>query len=147
MRGSGGTEGGIGQFFVGLILSIGALWFFFDSVIVTSSGWGIVSGLMYGFRERQGGGMQTASMGLIFVPFFLGVFSLFYDAKKMWAWALTYFGIFVIVAEILSRLQFFFSMKTTNLILIIVMFAAGTAFMFRSYRQLPQLDDPPPLEK
>jgi hypothetical protein len=131
MRGSGGTEGGLGKFAIGFCLSALATYLFFDSVRVTSAGHGLVSGLLgYGY----GGYWETTSTGIIFVPLFLGVVVLFYDAKPWWGWALTYFGIGVIALEILSRIQFLFQMKSTHLVGMIVLFAAGVGLMLRSYR-------------
>jgi hypothetical protein len=134
MKGSGGTQGGVGMFFIGLCLAIGATWLFFDSVRVGTAGYGWMSGAFHGWRGRGGGGMlETTSMGIIFVPFFLGVLALFYNSKQKWAWILTTVGVGIIAVEILSRLRFMMYMKTSSLILMIVMFAAGCAFMLRSY--------------
>ena len=77
MRGSGGTEGGLGKFAIGFSLSALATYLFFDSVRVTTGGHGLISGL---FGYGCGGYWETTSMGIIFVPFFLGVIALFYDA-------------------------------------------------------------------
>ncbi len=146
MRGAGGTEGGIGMFMAGFALSAASLWFFFDSVLVTSGGMGWISGQLQAMRGGDaagtGGVWRTTSMGIIFVPFVFGVLALFYDARKPWAWYLTYFGIFILAVEILSRIQFVFSMKTSHLMLMLGAFAAGTGLMFRSYRTMPAaLDD------
>jgi hypothetical protein len=131
MKGSGGTEGGLGLFFFGLCLAIAAGYFFFDSVRVGTAGYGLISGL---FRGGYGSGWGTTSMGLIFVPFFIGVGALFYNAKQKWAWFLTWAGLGILVVEILSRIRFFMQMKTTHLLILIIMFAAGTALMLRSYK-------------
>ena len=131
MRGSGGTEGGLGKFAVGFCLSALATYLFFDSVKVTTAGHGLLSGL---FGYGHGGYWETTSMGVIFVPFFLGVVALFYDSRFWWGWVLTYLGIAVIAIEILSRIQFLFQMKTTHLLGMIVLFAAGVGLMLRSYR-------------
>ena len=73
-RGSGGTEGGIGMFFLGFALAGVALYFFFDSVRVDTRGYGWLSGAMGG-GGRGGGGMaglrETTSMGILFLPFLL----------------------------------------------------------------------------
>ena len=47
---------------------------------------------------------------------------------------LTYLGIGVLAVEILSRIQFLFQTKTTHLLGMIVLFAAGVGLMLRSYR-------------
>ena len=131
MRGSGGTEGGLGKFAIGFCLSALATYLFFDSVRVVTAGHGLISGLLgYG----HGGYWQTTSMGIIFVPFFLGVIILFYDARLRWGWVLTCLGIAMLVIEILSRIQFFYQMKTTHLLGMIILFAAGVGLMLRSYR-------------
>ena len=135
MRGSGGTEGGLGKFAIGFFLAALATYLFFDSVKVTTAGCGLISGL---FGYGRGGYWETTSMGIIFVPFFLGVVVLFYDARLWWGWLLTYLGIGTLAIEILSRIQFLFQMKTTHLLGMIVLFAAGVGLMLRSYR-----DDPP----
>lgn len=131
MRGSGGTEGGLGKFAIGFCLSSLATYLFFDSVRVTTAGCGLISGL---FGYAHGSYWETTSTGIIFVPFFLGVVVLFYDARLWWGWVLTYVGIGVLAIEILSRIQFFFQMKSTHLLGMIVLFAAGVGFMLRSYR-------------
>lgn len=74
-------------------------------------------------------------MGIIFVPFFLGVLALFYDSKQSWAWWLMWLGLAVIAVEILSRIRFVMDTKTTHLLGMFVLFAAGSALMIRSYRE------------
>lgn len=136
MRGSGGTEGGGMKYAFGFLLALLAVYFFFDSVKVTTMGSGWLTG---GMRRGGGGGFwDTTSMGLIFVPFFISVLILFYDASKRWAWWLLYIGLGVIAIEILSRIRFLLMMKTTHLLGIFVMFAAGLALMLQSYRESKQ---------
>lgn len=132
MRGSGGTEGGTGKFLIGFGLSALALYLFFDSVHVSTGDLGLFTGLA---RRHAGGGLwETTSMGLLFVPFFIGVLALFYDSRMKWAWGLMWFGVAVLVIEILSRIRFLLNMKTTHLLGMLVLFAAGAALMIRSYR-------------
>jgi hypothetical protein len=134
----GGTEGGDAWFLgaAGFLLSAFGLYFFFDSVHVRGGAGGLVSGWI---GRHAGGGdmgmMQTTSMGLIFVPFFIGVAWLFYDSTKTPGWILMWGGLGMILIEILSRIRFEFSMKTTHLLLIVVMVAAGVGMMGRSYRE------------
>ena len=122
------------MFFGGLLLAVGGVYFFFDSVRVTTGHAGALSGAMGGGRGH-GHLMDTTSMGILFVPFFVGVFSLFVDARRRWAWYLTYIGLIVLGIEILSRIRFIIDTKLTTLLGMFVMFAAGCALMFRSYRE------------
>ena len=128
----GGTDGGEHAFVTGagLILFALGLYLFLDSVQVTSAPYGLISSRM----GRGGGGMmETTSMGIIFVPFLAGVMVLFYDAEKKWAWWLAGLGLAVICIEILSRVRFVLNMKTTSLLLVLGMVAAGAGLLTRSY--------------
>lgn len=137
MRGSGGTPGGLSEFSVGFILAGLAVYLFLDSVTV-STGVGLIAGGLHGML----GGMigSTASSGLIFLPFFIGVTALFYNAHQRWGWTVMYLGIAVIVIEILSQIRFLIQMKVSHLLGIIVLLAAGTGLMLRSYRDHSQTD-------
>lgn len=132
MRGSGGTEGGTGEFLLGFGLAVLGLYLFFDSVRASTEIHGVVSGML---RRGQGHGIwDTTSMGIIFVPFLIGVIALFYDSSMRWAWVLMWIGLAVIAIEILSRVRFRMDMKTTHLLGMMVLFGAGAGLMLRSYR-------------
>jgi len=141
MRGSGGTEGGLGKFLIGFVLSVLALYLFFDSVRVSTAGHGLVSAWL---GHGRGGAWETTSMGLLFVPFLLGVIALFYDARLKWAWGLMSLGIAILTIEILSRLRFFFNMKLAHLLLMIVLFGAGVGLMIRSFKDGGRPNEPRP---
>jgi uncharacterized protein len=135
-HGAGGTQGGIGQFFVGLALACVSAYLFFDSVHVSTAPSGWISGLIGG----HAGGLSTVSAGLLFLPFFLGVMALFVNAKQTWAWILTWAGLGILVVEILSRLRFFMEMKLTHLLILVALMAAGCGLIFRSFRDFVALD-------
>lgn len=122
----GGTKGGEVIFLVGAVLAIVGVWFFLDSVFVRTGGRGWITGMI-------GGVGTTTSMGLLFVPLFIGLVVLFFDAKKIAGWALTGIGVAILIVEILSRLRFEMQMKTSHLILLITMVAAGVGLMLRGY--------------
>jgi len=126
----GGTPGGLNVFVGGAALSAVSAWFFVDSVRVTTYGNGWVS-------RGLGGIGGTGSMGVIFLPFFIGVVALFYDASKKWGWALMGIGLAVIVVEILSRLRFFLDLKLSHLMIMLISFAAGLGLMLRALRSMP----------
>jgi hypothetical protein len=138
------------MFTIGLFLAGLATYLFLDSVYATTVGAGILSGAI----GARGGLWETTSMGILFVPFFLGVIALFYDSRMKWAWWLTYLGIGILVIEIFSRIRFRLEMKMTSLLLMIVLFSAGVGLILRSYRDKgkvknngdsgPEGDDEPP---
>ena len=140
MKGSGGTDGGVGKFLIGFGLAALAVYLFFDSVRVVTDGGGILSGMIRG-RRGAGGMGHTTSMGILFVPFFLGVFALFVNSRQKWAWGLTWLGIAVLAIEIASRFRFYINTKLTHLLVMLVLFAAGCALMFRSYDDAALPDD------
>ncbi|MCA9187429.1 MAG: hypothetical protein R3E01_01550 [Pirellulaceae bacterium] len=133
-RGSGGSEGGVGLFLFGLALALLGLWLFFDSVVMSTAGHGIFSRMI---RAGSGGGelgaIRTTSMGILFVPFFVGVVALFFDARMAWAWGLTIIGLAILIIEILSSISFHLSGKLTHFLLMIGLLASGTGLMLRSY--------------
>ena len=131
---SGGTLGGGERFLLGFVLSAVSFWFFLDSVQVSTMGNGWVSGALRGGR-RGGGIWETTSMGIVFLPFFLGVVVLFYNSKMKWGWYLTWIGLAIIAIEILSRIRFLLQMKTSHLLIMLVTFAAGAGLMLQSYRE------------
>jgi hypothetical protein len=116
---------------VGLILAALGTYLFLDSVHVATGHGGLLSGMM---GHGRGGLWETTSMGILFVPFFIGVIALFYDATKRWAWGLTLLSLVILAIEIFSRMRFRLDMKTTHLLGMIVLFSAGVGLMLRSYR-------------
>lgn len=131
----GGTEGGTAKFIIGCLLCVVSVWLFFDSVRVVSSGFGAVSGAMHGYGRRGGGAMETTSMGIIFVPFFIGLVALFYNARLKWGWVLFWVGLAIVIIEMVSRLRFRFDMKSSHLMMMIVMFAAGAGLALKGLRE------------
>ncbi len=121
----GGEEGGEGLFFGGVALLGLGIYLFFDSVHVATAPFGWIS-------SRFGGG-GTTSMGLIFIPFMIAVGILFFDAKKRWAWWLAGLGLAIIAVEIMSRVRFVLDMKTTHMLMLLAMIAAGAGLLARSY--------------
>lgn len=141
MKGSGGTPGGVGLYMAGFAMAIGAMWFFFDSVQVH----GAESGWISGWMGHRGGWMgNTTSMGILFVPFLISVIALFYDSRQNWAWLMFWLGLGIIAVEILSRLRFFFQMKSSTLLLMIGLFGAGVGMMLKSYRAVSTDANPDP---
>lgn len=131
MRGSGGTPGGLSEFSIGIVLAGLAVYLFLDSVTV-STGIGVIAGSLNGIFGGMVG--NTASSGLVFIPFFIGVTALFYDSRQRWGWTVMYLGLAFIIIEIMSQIRFLVQMKVSHLLGIIVLLAAGTGLMLRSYR-------------
>lgn len=132
MRGAGNTEGGWDKFVLGIVsLGIG-VWFFLDSVRIVTTHGGLFSGLI---QQGWGGrGYETTSMGIVFLPLFVGVIALAYDVSMRWARWLTGIGLFIIIVEILSRIRPMMNIKTSHLTLMLIFMAVGLGMILASYR-------------
>lgn len=137
-RDAGGTDGGGGLFIAGVVLTLLGVYFFLDSVRVVTGNQGLCSGML---RQTFGGTGQgfwsTTSMGVLFVPFFAGVATLFYDSKNKVGWALLVAGILVLIVEIMSQLRFYMNVKLSHFLLIIGTMAAGVGLILRSFVDMP----------
>ena len=72
--GAGGTPGGIGQFFIGLIMAAAGGYLILNQVQVTTSFW------------RFG---QYGRFGLTLLPLLIGIAFLFYNGRSVVGWLLT----------------------------------------------------------
>ena len=126
-RGAGGTPGGIGTFFIGLLLAAAGGYLILNQVTVTST-WG------YGSNWLGGHG----GFGLVMLPFLIGVGLLFSSSKSWLGWAFTVAGTGIIIAAILMNMSIFFRPTSLYVTLIMFgMFAAGVGMILRSLRAYP----------
>jgi hypothetical protein len=127
-RGAGGTPGGVGTFFMGLLLSVVGGYLVLNQVQVTSS---------FTFFGLWGWS-RPAGFGLTMLPMLIGVGVLFFDGKSKLGWILTVGGVLTILAAILMSLSI--RWETTSLFNTLLMFgmlAAGLGLIARSLRPYP----------
>lgn len=131
-RGAGGTEGGIGQFFLGLIMMSGGFYMLLNSIRVTSQfGMGM---RMYGMSMF--GSHFNITSGMIMIPFFIGVGMIFYNSKNILGWLLTIGSLGALIFGVISTIQFSFRHMTAfDLIVIIVLCAGGLGLFLRSLKK------------
>jgi|SRR6266571_237602 len=133
IRGAGGTPGGIGTFFIGLVLAVCGGYLVLNQVQVTSAftffglwGW-----------SRPGG------FGLTMLPMLLGIGFLFFDGKSKLGWALCVGGALIIVLAILMSLSIRWEPTSLlNTLLMFGMLAAGLGMIVRSLRAYPSAGAP-----
>jgi hypothetical protein len=124
MKGAGGTPGGIGQFFIGLMCAVAGGWLLTNQVHVSSGGGWYLWG-MNGF-------------GLSLIPFILGVGMLFFDGKSIAGWILLAAGLVIVFVGILSNLQIYFrSTSLFNTLMMLGLLAAGVGMMAAALRTKP----------
>ena len=120
-KGAGGTPGGVGEFFFGLVLAGIGGYLLFNQVQVHTSFW-------------RFGGMAN-SFGISLIPMLLGVAMLFFNGKSTMGWILTVGGLLFIVVGIIANMDVYFQRTSLfNTLVMLVLLAGGLGLIFRSLR-------------
>lgn len=135
MRGAGGTSGGLGSFFIGLIMMCGGFYMLLNAINVTSSfGMGM---RLYGFSAM--GGQYNITSGMVMIPFMFGVGLIFYNSKNILGWILSIGSITALIFGVISSIRFSFrSMTSFDLIVILVLAIGGLGLFLRSLKALDE---------
>lgn len=138
MKGAGGTSGGIGSFFIGIVMMCGGFYMLLNSIQVTSHfGLGY---RLYNFGAFGGYNVGITS-GMIMIPFMFGVGMLFYSSKNIFGWILALGSIVAMVFGVISSVQFRFkTMSAFDLIVILVLSVGGLGLFLRSLKSLDGKD-------
>jgi len=119
-RGAGGTEGGLGMFFIGFVMAIAGGYLLTNQVTVTSGYW-----RLWGYN----------AFGLSLLPFIIGIAFLFFDGKSIVGWVLTIAGAVIIFVGILTNLDIYFQPTSLfNTILMLVLLMGGIGLVARSLK-------------
>jgi len=120
MRGAGGTQGGVGQFFLGLMMAVGGAYLLTTQVSVSSGFWAWF-------------GPHT--FGLTLVPLVVGIGLLFFDGGSRPGWLLTAAGAVIILLGILMNLRIYFEPTSLfNTLLMLALLAGGLGLVARSLK-------------
>lgn len=135
MKGAGGTSGGLGQFFIGLIMMCGGFYMLLNAITVTSSfGMGM---RLYGFSAM--GGSYNVTSGMIMIPFIFGIGLIFYNSKNILGWILSIGSITALIFGVISSIRFSFrTMTSFDLIVILVLAMGGLGLFLRSLKALDE---------
>jgi uncharacterized SAM-binding protein YcdF (DUF218 family) len=128
MKGAGGTEGGVAQFFVGLAMAVGGAYLLTQRVTVTSGFWSFFGG---------------HTLGLSLLPLVVGAGLLFYDGRSRLGWLLTAAGALIVFLGILLNLRIYFEPTSLfDTLLMLVLLAGGLGLLARSLRpQAPRREE------
>lgn len=127
MRGAGGTQGGIGQFLIGVIMMIAGGYLFLQSIVVSNAF--SLSRSLYNW-----GGVQITG-GLVLVPFIFGIGFIFYNSRNILGWILTLSSLVMLSFGIISGIQFRLqTMSAFELLTIITLFVGGIGLFLNSLR-------------
>ena len=123
MRGAGGTEGGVGQFLLGVVMAVGGAYLLTQQVMVTSGFWAWF-------------GPQT--FGLSLLPLVIGIGVLFFDGKSALGWLLTVCGAAIVFLGILANLHVYFAPTSLfNTLVMLLLLSGGLGLVARSLRPRP----------
>jgi hypothetical protein len=133
MRGAGGTSGGLGQFFIGVIMMCGGFYLLLNAITV-STNFGMGTRL-YGF-SAWGTNMSLTS-GMIMIPFMFGVGLIFYNSKNILGWLLTLGSVSALIFGVISSVRFSFkTMSAFELMVILVLAVGGLGLFLRSLKTI-----------
>ena len=120
LRGAGGTPGGVGQFFAGLVMVAVGGYLLLSQVTVAGTFWDF-----FGFN----------AFGLSLLPLLVGVGFLFFDGKSVLGWVLSTIGAGIIVAGILMSMHIYFRPTSLyNTLTMLVLLAGGLGLIARSLK-------------
>jgi hypothetical protein len=119
-QGAGGTPGGVGTFFLGLLMVVAGAYLLTNQVTVTTGFWGF-----YG----------QSAFGLTLVPLLFGVGLLFFNGRSLLGWLLAGAGAVIIFAGILVNLRIYFQPTSLfNTLTMLVLLVGGLGLVARSLR-------------
>jgi hypothetical protein len=134
MNGAGGTNGGTGQFFLGLILMCGGFYLLLNSVVVSSS---------FGLSTRLFGvGGYGVTGGIVLIPLVIGIAMIFYNARNVLGWLLSICAFAALVFGVISSVNMSLrTMSAFELIGILALAFGGLGLFLRSLRGAARDDD------
>ncbi|MGB9109447.1 MAG: hypothetical protein WCC39_12250 [Telluria sp.] len=127
MKGAGGTSGGTGQFFLGLVMMCGGFYLLLNGIIVSSS---------FGLATRLFGvGGVGITGGLILIPLIIGIGMIFYNARSALGWLLAIGSLAAMIFGVIASLSLALrTMTAFELIGILVLAFGGLGLFLRSLR-------------
>lgn len=133
MNGAGGTSGGIGTFFIGLIMMCIGFYLLLNAISVTSSF--NFSSRLYGFAAM--GNNLSITGGMIMIPFIFGVGIIFYDSKKIVGWLLSAGSLTALIFGVIASVKFNLKTMTAfELLTIFVLAVGGLGLFLRSLKKI-----------
>lgn len=129
MTGAGGTPGGVGQFFIGLMCAVAGGWLLTNQVQVTSGGFWSFYGV--------------SSFGLSLIPFLVGTGMIFFNGKSVLGWLLLAAGITIIIVGVLANLRIYFQPTSLfNTLMMLGLLAGGIGAMAAALKTAPVAEKP-----
>jgi hypothetical protein len=120
LSGAGGTPGGLGEFFIGLVMVVAGGYLILNQVTVTTGYW-----TFWGYN----------AFGLTLVPLLGGIGWLFFDGRSTLAWLLVFLGATIILVGIIANLTIYFRPTSLfNTLIMLVLLIGGLGLIARALR-------------
>ena len=127
IQGAGGTSGGIGRFFIGLVMMVAGGYLFLNAVRINQTF--SLRHTLYSF------GSFNLTSGMVLIPFVFGIGFIFYNYKNVIGWLLTIASLIMLGVGIISSLQLRLrSMSMFELIMILILLVGGIGLFISSFR-------------
>jgi hypothetical protein len=130
-EGAGGSKGGIGRYLFGLVLMCTGGYLFLSKVIVTTGAFSRGFGIGTHMYSMGSGGFAVTG-GMILIPFFIGIFMIFWNSKNLVGWLLSGLSVIALIAGIIVNIRMTIMPMTAFDILVFIVLMAGGAGMFFS---------------
>lgn len=131
MRGAGGTEGGVGRFFIGLFMMCGGFYLLLSAITVYS---GFYLGMNLFHAQVFGMGMGM-TCGTVLLPFILGVAMVFWNARSVFGWVLMLGSLAALIFGVINSIHFGLrTMSLFELLTILILAFGGLALFLSSLR-------------
>lgn len=132
MNGAGGSSGGVGHFFIGLLMMSGGFYMLLNAITV-SSNFGLGSRL---YNISSMGSHFAITGGTVMIPFIFGIGLIFYNAKNILGWVLSIGSISALLFGVISSVRFSLrTMSSFDLIVILVLAIGGLGLFLRSFKK------------
>jgi energy-coupling factor transporter transmembrane protein EcfT len=130
--GAGGTKGGTGNFFIGLIMFCSGSYLLLQSIIVSSSF--NLGFALYTVNSRFS--QIPITNGMILIPFIFGIGMIFYNARSFLGWLLTCCSLAALIFGVISSLHISLrTMTAFELLTILVLTFGGLGLFLKSIRE------------
>lgn len=114
----GGSDGGVIEFVIGLVMTISGAYMLISRVVVASGFW-------------NWGGYN--SFGLSLVPLIFGIAFVFFNGRSIIGWVLVGLSIIFITSGILMNLQIYFQPTSLfNTVIMLILSAGGIGLIARA---------------
>ena len=120
MRDVGGTNGGLGEFIIGLVMACVGGYLISNQVTVGGGYWSFYGGNTF---------------GITLIPMLLGIAILFWNGKSPIGWLLTMAGSLFILAGVIANLHIYFQPTSLfNTMVMLILLVGGIALIVKAIR-------------